>query len=94
MEKGTYLPARGGEYMLVSVVPASLDHFPSVRLVLLDRRIGQKTDVIVDIEVEQRARLSTGFVDDKVVERVVLAVWSISTPTPSSKYIEKCLQQG
>lgn len=58
--------------MLVSVVPASLDHFPSVRLVLLDRRIGQKTDVVVDIEVEQRTRLATGLVDDEVVECVVL----------------------
>ena len=72
VEKGTYLPARGGEYMLVSVVPASLDHFPSVRLVLLDRRIGQKTDVVVNVEVEQGTRLATGLVDDEVVECVVL----------------------
>lgn len=43
-----------------------------MRLVFLNARVGQQTDVVVDIKVEQRAGLPASLIDNKVVESVVL----------------------
>lgn len=58
--------------MLIALIVASLHHLPSMRLVLLDTCIGQQTDVVVHIKVEEWPRLSSRLVHDKVVEGVVL----------------------
>ena len=58
--------------MLVPLVPTTLNNFACVRLVLLDGRISEKAHVVVDVEVEERARLSAGLVDDEIVKCVVL----------------------
>ena len=49
------LPTAGGEDVLVAIVPASLDDFACVRLILLDGRIGQHPDIFVHVEVEERS---------------------------------------
>ena len=58
--------------MLVPLVPTSLDDFAGMKLVFLNARVGQQTDVVVDIKVEQRAGLPASLIDNKVVESVVL----------------------
>ena len=58
--------------MLVPLVITPLDNLSSMRFVLLLRCVGQKANVIVDVEVEQRTRLSTGFIHDEIVESVML----------------------
>lgn len=69
----THLPSRGWEYVLVPLVIASLDDFARMRLVFLHSRVGEQTNVVVDVEIEQWTGLAAGFVHDEVVERVVLA---------------------
>ena len=66
--------------MLVSVVPAALDDLARVRLVLFDGGIGEHANIVVDIKVEQRARLSSRLVDDKVVEAVVMGYDQVLLP--------------
>lgn len=58
--------------MLVPLVPTSLDHLTGVGLVLFNRCVGQKAHVVVDVKIEQWARLPAGLVHDEVVERVML----------------------
>lgn len=58
--------------MFIPLVVAPLHDFASMRFIFLFRSIGQKAHVIVYIEVEERARLSTGLVDDKIIKGVVL----------------------
>lgn len=60
--------------MLEAVVPRALDNFSSVTFVLLPRRIRDQAHVVVDVKVEEWARLAARLVDDKVVERIVLRV--------------------
>lgn len=71
-ECGTYLPAGCREYMLVPLVPTSLDHLPGVGLVLFDGGVSQKTHVVVDVKIEQWAGLPAGLIHDEVVEGVML----------------------
>ena len=58
--------------MLVSLIPAPLNYFPGVRLVLFDTGIGKQTNVVVDVKVEQWSRLPAGLIHDEVIEGVVL----------------------
>ena len=58
--------------MLVSLIPAPLNYFPGVRLVLFDTGIGKQTNVVVDVKVEQWPRLPAGLIHDEVIEGVVL----------------------
>lgn len=58
--------------MLVPLVPTSLDHLPGVGLVLFDSGVSQKTHVVVDVKIEQWARLPAGLIHDEVVERMML----------------------
>ena len=60
--------------MLIALVPTTLDDLSGVGLVLLDRCISQQPNVVMHVEIEERAGLAPGFVDDKVVEGVMLAV--------------------
>ena len=84
-----YLPPRRGEdltqrqlrcaahvpaHMLEAIVPRSLNNFPGVGLVLLQRCVRYQPHVVVDVKVEQWSRFATGLVDDKVVECVVLLI--------------------
>lgn len=68
----THLPSRCRENMLVSLIITSLNHLSGMRLVLLLRGIGHESNIVVNIEVEERTRFSTGFVDDEVIKRMVL----------------------
>ena len=52
------LPARGGEDVLVAVVPGALDELGGVRLVLLDGGVADEAHVVVDVKVEERPRLA------------------------------------
>lgn len=58
--------------MLVSLIITSLNHLSGMRLVLFLRGIGHESNIVVNIEVEERTRFSTGFVDDEVIKRMVL----------------------
>ena len=60
--------------MLIALVPTTLDDLSGVGFVLLDRCIGQQPNVVVYIEIEERAGLAPGFVDYEVVEGVMLVV--------------------
>ena len=71
--------------MLIPLVVTPFHHLACVRLVFLHCRIREQPHVIMHVKVEQRAGFATGFVQDEVVERVVLAISSISTPTPQNK---------
>ena len=42
-------------------------------LILLDGSVGDKTHIVVDVKVEEGARFPSGFVNDEVVERVMLS---------------------
>ena len=52
------LPATGREDVLVALVPGAHQHLTGVRLVLLHARVGHHANVVVHVEVEQRARLA------------------------------------
>jgi hypothetical protein len=43
-----------------------------MRFVLFLRSIGQQAHIIVHVEIEERPRLAAGFVDNEVVECIVL----------------------
>lgn len=58
--------------MFVSLVPTSFHDFPGVRLVLFLRCVGKEADVVMDIKVKERSRLPPSFVDDEVIESIVL----------------------
>lgn len=64
--------------MFIPIIPAALDDFTSVALVLLLRRVGEHAHIVVHVKVEQWARLSSCFVDDKVVKGVMLLLDPIS----------------
>ena len=40
--------------MLAALVPAAFDHFTRMRFVLLQRRVGEETDIVVHVEIEER----------------------------------------
>jgi hypothetical protein len=69
--------------MLVAVVPCPLNNLARVTLVLLLGRVREHAHVVVDVKVEEGARLAARLVDDEVVERVVLRVsdWRRVRPT-------------
>lgn len=58
--------------MLVSLVPAPLHDLPCVGFVFLLGSIGEKSYIVVHVKIKQRSGFSTRFIDDKVVECVVL----------------------
>jgi hypothetical protein len=58
--------------MLVPLIITPLDHLPCVRFIFFFGRISKQAYVVMDVKVEERARLSPSLVDDKVVERVML----------------------
>ena len=62
--------------MLIALIPTTLDDLSGVGFVLLDRCIGQQPNVVMYIEIEERAGLAPSFVNDKVVEGVMLVVRS------------------
>lgn len=64
--------------MFISLVIASLDDLARVRFILLLRSIGKQTHVIMNVEIKQRTRFTSGFVDDKLVKCIVL----LKTSTP------------
>ena len=58
--------------MLVPLVPASFDDLPSVGLVFLFSSIVKEPYIIMDVKVEEGTRFSPGFVDDEIIESVML----------------------
>jgi DNA-binding MltR family transcriptional regulator len=70
--------------MLETIVPGPLDHLPSVRLslisclgalthlVLLYCSVVHHSDIVVYVEIEQRARLPSSFVDNEIIKGIVL----------------------
>jgi hypothetical protein len=58
--------------VFVALVIAPLNDFPSMRFILLLGCVGEKANVVMNIKIEQRARFSPGFVDDKIVKCIVL----------------------
>jgi hypothetical protein len=60
--------------MLIPLVVAPLHHFTCMGLILLLGRIRKQTDVVMDIEVEERTRLATRLVDNEIIERVMLSI--------------------
>jgi hypothetical protein len=53
-------------------VIAPLHDFTGVRFILFLRGIGEQAYIVVNIEIKKRSRLAARFVDDKVVECMVL----------------------
>ena len=70
--------------MFVTLVVTTFHHLSSMRLVLLLRRIGKKSNIVVDVKIEQRPRFSAGLIDDEVVESVVLSKTVRETPQNES----------
>jgi len=66
------LESRQGEDVLVALVIRSLHHLSCVGLVLFHIGIVGQTDILVHIKTEEWSRLSTGLVDNKVVEGVMV----------------------
>jgi hypothetical protein len=68
----TYLPSRCWKDVLVPLVPTSFDDLPSVGFVFLFGSVVKEPYIIMDVKVEEGTRFSPGFVDDEIVERVML----------------------
>ena len=81
----TYLPPRRRENMLVTLVVTSLNNLPCVRFILLNGGVGEETDVVVYVKVEEGARLAASLVDNEVVESIVLKV-----PSDQKRLRDKC----
>ena len=60
--------------MLVSLVPAPLHDFPCMGFVFFLGSVSEESYVVVHVKIEQRSGFSTRFVDDEVVECVVLTM--------------------
>lgn len=58
--------------MFVTVVPAALHDFASMRFILLFRGIRKQADIVMDVKIEKWTRLSSGLVHYEVVECMVL----------------------
>lgn len=58
--------------MLVPLVPTSFDDLPSVGLVFLFGSVVEESYIIMDVKVEEGTRFSPGFVDDEIIESVML----------------------
>lgn len=63
--------------MFVSLVPASFDDLAGVAFVLFLCGVCKETNVVMDIKVEERSRLATGFVDNERVEGVMVRYYQI-----------------
>ena len=64
------LPPRARENVLIPVVPAPAHDLARVTLVLFNSCITHQTNVIMNIEMEKWARLSSRLGDDQIVEGV------------------------
>ena len=62
----------GLEYMFVPLIPAPFYDFTCVRFIFLLRGVGEKPYIVMHVEIEQRTGFPTSFVDDEIVECVVL----------------------
>jgi hypothetical protein len=80
-EKKNHLPPGCREDMLVLLVPAPLDDFACMRFVLLLCSVCEETHIVVHIKIEQRTRFAPGFVNDEVVECVMLWERNVVTDT-------------
>ena len=60
--------------MLIPLIPAPFHDFTRMGFIFLLRGVGEESYIIVYVEIEQGSGFSTRFVDDEVVERVVLRV--------------------
>ena len=58
--------------MLVPLIPAPFHNFTCVGLIFLLRGVSEESYIVVHVKIEQRSGFSTSFVDDKVVECIVL----------------------
>lgn len=63
VREGTHLPPRSWENVFIPLVPTSLDNLAGVRLILLNRGVGQQSNIVVDVKVEQGPRLAPCLVD-------------------------------
>lgn len=62
----------GGKDVFITIIPAPLDDLAGMRFVFLHCCIGQHPHVVMNVKVEERARLASRLIDDKVVEAVVM----------------------
>jgi hypothetical protein len=60
--------------VFASLIPASLNNLSGMGFVFLNGSIGQHSNIVVNVKIEQRTGLSTSFVDDEIVESVMLKV--------------------
>jgi hypothetical protein len=58
--------------MLVTLIVTPLYDFACMGLVLLFRGVSKKANIVMNIKVEERSRLSTSLVNDKVIEGMML----------------------
>ena len=58
--------------MLVSLVPTPFHDFPSMGFIFLHGCVSKKSYIVVHVEIEKRSGFSARFIDDEVVERIVL----------------------
>ena len=58
--------------MLISLIVTSFNDFPRMRFILLFGSVCEQSDVVMDIEIEQRPRFSSCFIDNEVIERIML----------------------
>ena len=66
------LPATGGEYMLIPLVPATETNLPCMGLVLLYPRIVDNPHILVHVKLKQRSALPPRLRHNEIVERVVM----------------------
>ena len=64
--------------MLVPLIPAPFHNFTRMGLIFLFRGVGEEPYIVVYVKVKQGAGFPACFVDDEVVERVVLQVRDVS----------------
>jgi DMSO/TMAO reductase YedYZ molybdopterin-dependent catalytic subunit len=58
--------------MFVPLIPAPFHNFACVRFIFLLRCVGEESYIVVHVEIEQWSGFSARFVDDEVVECVML----------------------
>ena len=72
--------------MLIPLIPASFDNFTRMRLIFLFCSVVEESNIVVNIEIKQGARLSPGLVDDKVIESIMLVVYKQKKPRQAGSW--------
>jgi len=66
------LPARRWKDVLVPLVPTPQENFSCMRFVFFNAGIVDQSNIIVNVEAEQRSTFTPGLSHDEIVERIMM----------------------